>query len=106
VPEPTYSLVVPIYNEEETLRDLDRRLTELLGRIDRPAEVVLVDDGSGAGSWTLISGIAERDSRLKAVRFSRNFGHQVAITAGLDFASADAVVVTDADLQDPPEVVL
>jgi glycosyltransferase involved in cell wall biosynthesis len=106
VSDPTYSLVIPIYNEEETLPELERRIVDLLGRMDGAAEVVLVDDGSADASWRLISEVIERDSRFKAIGFSRNFGHQVAITAGMDFASGAAVVVMDADLQDPPEVVL
>jgi polyisoprenyl-phosphate glycosyltransferase len=106
VSDPTYSFVIPVYNEEDTLPELERRLMDLLGRVDGTAEVVLVDDGSSDGSWSLISGIVERDARFKAIGFSRNFGHQVAITAGMDVASGEAVVVMDADLQDPPEVVL
>jgi glycosyltransferase involved in cell wall biosynthesis len=106
VSDPTYSFVIPVYNEEETLPELKRRLVDLLGRMDGTTEVVLVDDGSTDGSWALISDMVDRDQRFKAVGFSRNFGHQVAITAGMDFASGAAVVVMDADLQDPPEVVL
>jgi dolichol-phosphate mannosyltransferase len=106
VPEPTYSFVIPVYNEEETLPELERRLVDLLGRMDGPAEVVFVDDGSMDRSWDAISDLVRRDSRFKAIGFSRNFGHQVAITAGMDAASGAAVVVMDADLQDPPEVVL
>jgi polyisoprenyl-phosphate glycosyltransferase len=106
VPDPTYSLVIPIYNEEESLPELERRVAELLARMDGSAEVVLVDDGSADSSWNLISEIVARDPRFKAIGFSRNFGHQMAITAGMDHANGDAVVVMDADLQDPPEVVL
>ena len=103
---PTYSFVIPIYNEEETLPELQRRLGELLEQLDGDAEVVLVDDGSADQSWRLISGLVAGDDRFKAIGFSRNFGHQMAITAGMDFAGGDAVIVMDADLQDPPEVVL
>jgi polyisoprenyl-phosphate glycosyltransferase len=106
VSRPTYSFVIPIYNEEETLPELRRRLGELLGRLDGDAEIVLVDDGSSDQSWRLISEAVAADDRFKAIGFSRNFGHQMAITAGMDFASGDAVIVMDADLQDPPEVVL
>jgi polyisoprenyl-phosphate glycosyltransferase len=106
VSRPTYSFVIPIYNEEETLPELQRRLGELLGRLDGDAEIVLVDDGSADQSWRLISEIVAADDRFKAIGFSRNFGHQMAITAGMDFASGDAVIVMDADLQDPPEVVV
>jgi polyisoprenyl-phosphate glycosyltransferase len=101
-----YSLVIPIYNEEETLPELHKRVTSLLGRLDDTSEVVLVDDGSRDASWSLIEGIAAQDPRFRALQFSRNFGHQIAITAGMDFAGGDAIIVMDADLQDPPEVIV
>ncbi len=103
---PTYSLVIPVFNEEETLPELQRRLTGLLGELDAPGEVLFVDDGSRDGSFRAIEAICSEDERFKCVRLSRNFGHQIAITAGLDAAVGDAVVIMDADLQDPPEVVL
>src|SRR5512132_1422429 len=101
-----YSIVVPVYNEAASLAELQRRLADLLDRLDGSGEVVLVDDGSDDESYTRIAAAADADSRFKAVRLSRNFGHQLAITAGLDFASGNAVIVMDADLQDPPEVAL
>jgi dolichol-phosphate mannosyltransferase len=103
---PEYSLVVPIFNEEETLSELVRRLTLLLDTLDGPAEVVLVDDGSSDRSYELMVAARETDPRFKVLRLSRNFGHQIAITAGMDAAAGNAVIVMDADLQDPPEVVL
>jgi polyisoprenyl-phosphate glycosyltransferase len=103
---PDYSIVIPVYNEEEILPVLGERLTSLLGRLDGGAEVILVDDGSRDASFARLMEMSARDSRFKVLQFSRNFGHQVAITAGLDFAAGKAVVVMDADLQDPPEVVL
>jgi glycosyltransferase involved in cell wall biosynthesis len=103
---PEYSLVVPIFNEEETLSELARRLTLLLDALDGPAEVVLVDDGSSDRSYDLMVSARETDPRFKVLRLSRNFGHQIAITAGMDAAAGNAVIVMDADLQDPPEVVL
>ncbi len=103
---PRYSLVIPVYNEEQTLPELERRLNLLLDMLDGDAEVILVDDGSADRSPELIAEICARDPRFKSIRLSRNFGHQVAITAGLDLASGDAVAVMDADLQDPPEVLL
>jgi polyisoprenyl-phosphate glycosyltransferase len=103
---PEYSLVVPIFNEEQTLSELVRRLQLLLDALDGPAEVVLVDDGSSDGSHDLMVAARETDSRFKVLRLSRNFGHQIAITAGMDVAAGNAVIVMDADLQDPPEVVL
>ena len=103
---PAYSIVLPVFNEEETLPELVRRLEDLLGRLDGPVEVILVDDGSSDGSYVLMLSAREADERFKVLRLSRNFGHQIAITAGIDVAAGDAVIVMDADLQDPPEVVL
>src|SRR5918992_1375696 len=101
---PTYSIVVPICNEVETLAELERRLVAVFDRLDGDVEAILVDDGSSDGSFGLMAEISERDPRFKVVRLSRNFGHQLAITAGLDLAGGEAVVVMDGDLQDPPEV--
>jgi glycosyltransferase involved in cell wall biosynthesis len=106
MPAPTYSLVVPVFNEEAVLPALFIRLRLLLDRLDGPAEVLLIDDGSQDGSWQLMVAMASCDERFKLVRLSRNFGHQLAITAGLDLAEGQATVVMDADLQDPPELVL
>ena len=103
---PEYSIVVPVYNEEAALPELVRRLGLLLDRLDGPAETVLVDDGSSDRTYELMAAARDADPRLKILRLSRNFGHQVAVTAGLDVAAGDAVIVMDADLQDPPEVVL
>jgi len=102
----TYSLVIPVYDEEEVLPRLFERLDELLDRLDAPAEVVLVDDGSADRSFEIISKRCSSDPRFRGVRLSRNFGHQPAITAGMRTARGEAVIVMDADLQDPPEVVL
>jgi glycosyltransferase involved in cell wall biosynthesis len=103
---PEYSIVVPVYNEEAVLPALAARLTAILGRLDGPAEVILVDDGSHDESYSRMLELNARDPRFKVIQLSRNFGHQMAITAGLDFASGRAVVVMDADLQDPPETIL
>jgi len=103
---PTLSLVLPIYNEEEVIPELHKRLGEFLTQLALPAEVVFVNDGSRDKSMELLRGIAAEDPRYRVVSFARNFGHQRAITAGVDFARGKAVVVMDADLQDPPEVVL
>jgi polyisoprenyl-phosphate glycosyltransferase len=102
---PTYSLVVPIFNEEAVVPILLRRLDALLESLDAPGEVIVVDDGSSDTSAIVIEGKTRTDRRYRLVKLSRNFGHQVAITAGLDHAAGQAVVVMDADLQDPPEVV-
>jgi polyisoprenyl-phosphate glycosyltransferase len=105
-PRPKYSLVLPIFNEEQTIPELVRRLGELVEQLDGEAEVILVDDGSSDSSYELMVAARETDPRFKLLRLSRNFGHQVAVTAGLDVASGDAVIVMDSDLQDPPEVAL
>jgi glycosyltransferase involved in cell wall biosynthesis len=105
-PDPVYTIVVPVYNEQEVLPALTERLAWLLDRLDGTAEVILVDDGSRDGSYALMLDANARDPRFKLVQLSRNFGHQVAITAGLDVAAGRAVIVMDADLQDPPETVL
>jgi dolichol-phosphate mannosyltransferase len=103
---PEYSLVVPIYNEDESISELVHRLELLIDKLDGEAEVILVDDGSTDGSYELMRSAREKDPRFKLLRLSRNFGHQVAVTAGLDVAAGNAVIVMDADLQDPPEVAL
>ena len=99
------SVVVPVYNEEESVPELYRRLTGTLVGIVGSYEIVLVDDGSRDRSWAQIKELSARDPRVKGVSFSRNFGHQMAFTAGLDNADGDAVVIMDADLQDPPELI-
>src|SRR5260370_25707812 len=101
-----YSIVVPVYNEEESIAELVGRLRETMDKLDGPAEAVLVDDGSTDSSYQLMLDAHYRDPRFKVIQLSRNFGHQLAITAGMDNASGQAGVVMDADLQDPPEVIL
>jgi polyisoprenyl-phosphate glycosyltransferase len=103
---PKYSLVLPIYNEEETIPELVRRIGQLIDQLDGDAEAIFVDDGSSDSSYEAMVAAREIDPRFKLLRLSRNFGHQIAVTAGLDVASGDAVIVMDADLQDPPEVAL
>jgi glycosyltransferase involved in cell wall biosynthesis len=99
-----YSIIIPIFNEQEIIPELHRRLSAVIDGLDAPAEVILVDDGSRDASFSLLQAIHEKDPRFKVLRFSRNFGHQVAISAGIDFAGGDAVLIMDGDLQDPPEV--
>ena len=101
-----YSIVIPLYNEEGILPTLVERLQEIMAQLDGPAEVVMVDDGSRDATYQLAQAVTEADPRFKLIQFSRNFGHQMAITAGMDAASGDAVIIMDADLQDPPYVVL
>jgi polyisoprenyl-phosphate glycosyltransferase len=103
---PTYSLVVPAYNEEGVIGELAARLTEVMDALDGDAEAILVDDGSRDRTYELMLVAAQEEPRLRLIRLSRNFGHQIALTAGVDLAAGDAVIVLDADLQDPPEVIL
>ena len=98
------SIVIPLFNEEAVLPLLVARLNETLARLDCESEVLLIDDGSRDGTPALARQIAGDDPRYRVLSFSRNFGHQAAITAGLDFAGGDAVAIMDADLQDPPEI--
>ena len=102
----TYSIIAPIFNERDNIPELHRRVSEVMDSTDEPWELVLVDDGSTDGSTDMILELAKRDKHVRPVIFARNFGHQIAITAGWDYARGDAVVVIDADLQDPPELVL
>ena len=102
----TYSIIAPIYNEIDNLSELHRRVREVMDANGEPWELILVDDGSTDGSTDKIRELAQQDKTVRPVIFARNFGHQVAITAGWDYARGDAVVIIDADLQDPPEVIL
>lgn len=102
----TYSIVAPIFNERENISELHRRITEVMDSTNEPWELILVDDGSTDGSTEMIREIAQQDKRVRPIIFARNFGHQIAITAGWDYARGDAVVIIDADLQDPPELIL
>lgn len=105
MPRPALSLIIPVYNEEAILAELDRRLKAFLGEVDETWEVVFIDDGSHDRTSAGLNALAAAEPRYKVISFSRNFGHQIAITAGMDRAEGDAVVIMDADLQDPPEVV-
>ena len=102
----TYSIIAPIYNEIDNLPDLYRRVKEVMDSSGEPWELILVDDGSTDGSTEKIRELAQKDKIVRPVIFARNFGHQVAITAGWDYARGDAIVIIDADLQDPPETIL
>ncbi len=103
--KPTLSVVVPVYNEEEVINESYRRLTEVLEQTGETYEIIFVNDGSRDKTLALGLEICRNDKRVKMIDFARNFGHQLAITAGMDASSGDAVVVIDADLQDPPEVI-
>ena len=99
------SVVVPCFNEEAVIEATHQRLGRVLDGIALPSEIVYVDDGSSDATFSRLSAIQSRDARVRVVRLSRNFGHQFASTAGLQHASGDAVVLIDADLQDPPELI-
>ena len=99
------SIVIPLHNEQESLGALVERLSLVLDALEEPAEVILVDDGSTDGTVFQLAALGDRDPRFRVVTLSRNFGHQIAITAGLDRAQGDAIIVMDGDLQDPPELI-
>ena len=100
------SVVIPCYNEKETLNELYENLTSVFSGTGFDYEIILIDDGSRDSSLEIIKRLSSRDNRIKFVSFSRNFGQQNAIMAGLDAASKDAVIIMDADLQDPPEIIM
>jgi len=101
-----FSVVIPVYNEEEVLPETYRRMKEVMSSAPGSYELIFVNDGSRDKSQEILESFARGDEAVKLINFSRNFGHQVAITAGLDYAEGQAVIVIDADLQDPPEVIL
>jgi dolichol-phosphate mannosyltransferase len=103
---PELSVVIPVYNEEQNLDELHRRLTGVLSGLSERWEILYVDDGSSDASVDIIREQHAQDERVKLIRLSRNFGHQAALNAGLDHAAGDAVIMMDADLQDPPEVLV
>ena len=103
---PTYSIVVPAHDEERVIEELAARVAAVMEQLDGDAEAILVDDGSRDSTYERMLAVAHADSRFRVIRLSRNFGHQTALTAGVDYSTGDAVIVLDADLQDPPEVVL
>ncbi|MDY7012121.1 MAG: glycosyltransferase family 2 protein [Cyanobacteriota bacterium] len=102
---PQYSLIIPIYNEQETLPQMYARVSAVMDRLDAPAELILIDDGSRDCSLELLRELHEKDSRVCYLSFARNFGHQTAVTAGLNFARGRVIIVLDGDLQDPPELI-
>ncbi|MBJ7901122.1 MAG: glycosyltransferase [Cyanobacteria bacterium RI_101] len=102
---PVYSLIVPIFNEEETLPALYERVVRVMDALDGESELLLVNDGSRDGSLALLRQLQSRDPRVCYLSLARNFGHQIAVTAGLNFARGQAAVILDADLQDPPELI-
>lgn len=103
--EKLLSLVVPAFNEEEAMEQSFERTYRAMSSIGYPFEIIYIDDGSRDRTWEIISRLAREHEEVKALRFSRNFGHQLAVTAGMDETKGDAVIIMDADLQDPPEVI-
>lgn len=101
-----YSIIVPLYNEELVINESYRRLKEVMDSTKEEYEIVFVNDGSKDRTVEKVEEICDNDENIKLINFSRNFGHQAAITAGMDLALGDAIIVIDADLQDPPEVML
>jgi glycosyltransferase involved in cell wall biosynthesis len=102
----SYSIVVPLYNEELVVYETYKRLKSVMESTGEPYEIIFVNDGSRDSTREIVAGICNKDSSIKLVDLSRNFGHQLAITAGMDNSSGQAVIVIDADLQDPPEVII
>ncbi|URN94577.1 MAG: glycosyltransferase family 2 protein [Candidatus Pristimantibacillus lignocellulolyticus] len=101
-----YSIIVPMYNEEEVITTTFERLTEVMKQTNESYELIFVNDGSKDASAAIISELANIHDEVVLIDFSRNFGHQIAITAGMDYANGQAIIIIDADLQDPPEVML
>lgn len=104
--KPVFSIIAPIYNEQDCLDELYKRTVETMEKTGEPWEFILVNDGSKDRSQEMIEDLAKKDPRVRPVIFARNFGHQIAVTAGMDHSRGDAVIVIDADLQDPPGVIL
>ena len=104
--QPIYSLVIPIYNEEENIMEMYRRLHDVMEQLDGDVELILIDDGSRDRSLSMMRELHHRDHRVHYLSLARNFGHQIAVTAGLNFVQGKCIIVMDADLQDPPELIL
>jgi dolichol-phosphate mannosyltransferase len=104
--KPTYTIIAPIYNEIENIQVLYQRVSEVMDSTGEAWEFVMVDDGSSDGSTQAILDLKAKDEKVIPVIFARNFGHQIAVTAGLDYSRGKSVIIIDADLQDPPEVIL
>ena len=104
--QPIYSLVIPIYNEEENITEMYRRLHHIMEQLDGDVELILIDDGSRDRSLSMMRELHHHDHRVHYLSLARNFGHQIAVTAGLNFVKGKCIIVMDADLQDPPELIL
>lgn len=99
-----YSLILPIYNEQENIETMYQRLTQVMKKMKQSYELIFVNDGSIDQSPGLLKNLASKDKAIKVINFSRNFGHQIAVSAGLDYCQGEKIAILDADLQDPPEV--
>ncbi len=104
--KPVFSIVVPVYNEKDCIQELYKRVSSVMNSTNETWELVIIDDGSRDGSTDQIRSLSKSEKNVRAVIFARNFGHQIAVTAGLDYSQGQAVIIIDADLQDPPEVIL
>lgn len=104
--KPTYSIIVPMYNEQDVIVMTYEQLTLTMKKLNEPYQLIFVNDGSRDETAIIVKQLALKDSAIKLVNFSRNFGHQIAITAGIEHAEGDAIIIIDADLQDPPHVML
>ncbi|WP_371357198.1 glycosyltransferase family 2 protein, partial [Hydrocoleum sp. CS-953] len=101
-----YSIVIPIFNESEIIPELWRRLSDVLDKLDGSSEVIFINDGSVDNSFELLKEISQKNQEVKIINFSRNFGHQCALSAGIDHANGKAVILMDGDLQDSPEAII
>lgn len=100
-----YSVIIPMFNEEEVIAESYKRLTAVMQTLNEPYELLFVNDGSRDKTMEIMKDISAKDSNVKIVEFARNFGHQIAVTAGMHYCSGEAAIIIDADLQDPPEVI-
>lgn len=99
-----YSVILPVYNEQENITEIFKRVTKVLSKLDNSYEIIFINDGSRDKTESLLHKLNKKDAHVKIISFSRNFGHQTAVTAGLDYSSGKYIAIMDADLQDPPEV--
>ena len=101
---PKYSLVIPVYNEEANLQELNSEIKQVMSKLNESYEVIYINDGSRDRSLLVLRDLVKKDKNIKFLSFSRNFGHQAALTAGLDHAKGQAIISMDSDLQDPPQL--
>ncbi len=99
------SIIVPMYNEEDVIPETYRRLTNVMDALNENYEIIFINDGSRDNTKAMLSELCKSDSHIKMIDFARNFGHQIAITAGMDYAAGECMVIIDGDLQDPPELI-